>query len=260
MKKTDYHNHTSLCRHARGMPWDYVKRAVELGYEEIGISDHGPLLDDFFIRMTMKEYEEVYLPALEKALAEFKDQIKIYRGLEIEYLPNQVRHYEKLLEDLDYLILGQHFLISHGKLIDVYGSLDEDHLDAYGESVDQALESGYFRILAHPDIFLFNNQHWNEKTETVARRIIETAVRTETFLEINANGFRRKKILNQDGEAVLPYPRKEFWNLVREYPGAKILIGEDNHSPEYMGDRAVRHALRFAEELNLKVRERLFDV
>lgn len=81
MKKTDYHNHTSLCRHARGMPWDYVKRAVELGYEEIGISDHGPLLDDFFIRMTMKEYEEVYLPSLEKALAEFKDQIKIYRGL-----------------------------------------------------------------------------------------------------------------------------------------------------------------------------------
>ena len=228
MKKTDYHNHTSLCRHARGMPWDYVKRAVELGYEEIGISDHGPLLDDFFIRMTMKEYEEVYLPALEKALAEFKDQIKIYRGLEIESLPNQVRHYEKLLEDLDYLILGQHFLISHGKLIDVYGSLDEDHLDAYGKVSTRpwkAVISGFLPIR----LFLLNNQHWNE-TETVPGASSDRG-QNRNLPRNQCQWFQ--KILNQDGEAVLPIPEK----ILESSPGisgAKIPIAKTT-IPEYMG-------------------------
>jgi histidinol-phosphatase (PHP family) len=161
---------------------------------------------------------------------------------------------------MDYLILGQHFVIRNGKMIDVFRGLEEASLDTYTDAVVEGMETGYFRILAHPDVFLFNNPRWNEKAERVSRRIIETASRTGVFLEINANGFRRRKILNQDGAEVHPYPRKEFWNLVKEYQNVKILIGEDNHSPDYIGDRAAIKAREFAAELNLQVRERLFDV
>ncbi|HEY8395905.1 MAG TPA: PHP domain-containing protein, partial [Bacilli bacterium] len=61
MAKTNYHNHTYLCRHAKGMPLDYIKKAVELGYEEIGISDHGPLFGHPHIRMSMDEFYDIYL-------------------------------------------------------------------------------------------------------------------------------------------------------------------------------------------------------
>lgn len=260
MVKTNYHNHTWLCRHAKGMPEDYVKRAAELGYAEIGISDHGPLWDDSFIRMTEEEYRDIYLPAVELTKKRFSDKIKVFSGLEIEYVPGEEKHYEKLRKDLDYLILGQHFVIRNGKMIDVFRGLEEASLDTYTDAVIEGMETGYFRILAHPDVFLFNNPRWNEKAERVSRRIIETASRTGVFLEINANGFRRRKILNQDGAEVHPYPRKEFWNLVKEYQNVKILIGEDNHSPDYIGDRAAIKAREFAAELNLQVRERLFDV
>ena len=54
MIKTNYHTHTKLCNHAEGMPIDYVARAVELGYREIGISDHGPLLKEWHYRMTIE--------------------------------------------------------------------------------------------------------------------------------------------------------------------------------------------------------------
>src|SRR5205823_5700770 len=44
----DLHMHTPLCRHATGEPVDYAKRAVELGFKEIGFSDHSPMRRDDF--------------------------------------------------------------------------------------------------------------------------------------------------------------------------------------------------------------------
>ena len=40
--QTNYHTHTYLCRHATGTIDDYINRAIELGYTDIGISDHCP--------------------------------------------------------------------------------------------------------------------------------------------------------------------------------------------------------------------------
>ena len=44
----DYHMHTPLCRHARGEPVDYARRALEVGLTEIGFSDHSPMPRDDF--------------------------------------------------------------------------------------------------------------------------------------------------------------------------------------------------------------------
>src|SRR5438552_1865894 len=38
----DLHMHTPLCRHATGEPVEYARRALELGFTEIGFSDHSP--------------------------------------------------------------------------------------------------------------------------------------------------------------------------------------------------------------------------
>ena len=39
----DYHVHTYRCGHAGGETRDFVRRAVELGLSEIGLTDHIPL-------------------------------------------------------------------------------------------------------------------------------------------------------------------------------------------------------------------------
>ena len=44
----DLHMHTPLCRHATGEPVDYARHAVELGFTEIGFSDHSPMRQDDF--------------------------------------------------------------------------------------------------------------------------------------------------------------------------------------------------------------------
>ena len=259
MNKTNYHTHIKLCNHAEGMPIDYIKKAVDLNYEEIGIGDHGPLYEGWIHRMNLNQFYNIYLPSIDEAVAIYKNQIKIYKGLELEYLKGYEKHYEMLLKDLDYLILGQHVIDNNNRLYDIYREMNEENVVLYKDQVIEAMSTGYFNILAHPDLFLFNYQTWNELTEQVSHEIIEASIKYNIFLEVNANGIRRKPIINQDGIQVYIYPRIEFWQLVKEYPKAKVIIGEDNHKIKFTGDENVKKAYEFAYNLNLNVHHYLFE-
>ncbi|HOA64173.1 MAG TPA: PHP domain-containing protein, partial [Bacilli bacterium] len=86
MITSNYHTHTYLCRHAQGKPEDYIKRAIEVGYKEIGISDHGPIFSNSLKRMSLDEFHQIYLKELNEAIEKYQYQITIYKGLEVEYL------------------------------------------------------------------------------------------------------------------------------------------------------------------------------
>ena len=45
MLKANYHTHLVYCGHAEGHAEDYIKKAIELGFDELGISDHAPVLE-----------------------------------------------------------------------------------------------------------------------------------------------------------------------------------------------------------------------
>ena len=61
MMKNNYHTHHYLCGHAIGNVEDYVLVAIKEGFNEIGISDHGPINATAFPRMTKDEFYNVYL-------------------------------------------------------------------------------------------------------------------------------------------------------------------------------------------------------
>ena len=103
--KTNYHTHTSRCRHAQGTERDYVQAAVKAGMNILGFSDHAPFPDrDFGLRMEYSELDD-YLNAIDSLTKEFSTDIILLKSLEIEYLPEYSSYYEKLLTDkhLDYL-------------------------------------------------------------------------------------------------------------------------------------------------------------
>ena len=67
--RCDYHLHTPLCHHATGWPIDFARRAVELGFSEIGFSDHSPMSEQFDDwRMALADLPR-YLEAVEEARA-----------------------------------------------------------------------------------------------------------------------------------------------------------------------------------------------
>ena len=62
--------HTYLCKHANGTPSDYVSEAIKKGYQEIAITDHGPLIQEIISnfytrRMDFNDYNNKYLNYLD---------------------------------------------------------------------------------------------------------------------------------------------------------------------------------------------------
>jgi len=257
--KTNYHTHMYLCRHAKGTVEDYVKEAIKLGFKALGMSDHAPWseLKDRSVRMKLSDYP-IYLKQLDDAIKKYSDQITIYKGLEIEYFNHKDKQYEDLLEKLDYLILGQHYIEMNDKLISVFKIFSIEELTVYKNTVIKAINSGYFKFIAHPDIFLFSRKELSPEILSLAEEIILAAKEKNIPLEINANGIRKGKIMI-GGEERYKYPRQEFWQLVKKH-NARCIISSDAHKPNLLYDEAVEETYNFSKHLSLPVEEELsFD-
>lgn len=259
--KTNYHTHTYLCRHAIGTPSDYVKRAIELGYDEIAITDHGPLIPEivsnfYTRRMDFNDYQNSYLSDLQEAKAKYQDQIKIITGLEIEYFDLMEENYKAFLKDLDILILGQHYIYHEGKYKSIYATLTDDEIKTYGEMVTRALETGLFKIIAHPEIFSFKRK-WNSVCTEVAKKIIASAKQNNVYIELNVNGIRNaleknKQWVTPSGDTNYDYPRIEFFELVKE-ANVPVIINDDAHDPMQLNDEHTHSAIKMAERIGLTV-------
>jgi len=256
--KTNYHTHTYLCRHANGNPSDYVKKAIELGFEAIGISDHAPFseLADRSIRMRPDEYP-LYLKELKESIDRYKDSIRIYKGLEIEYLPNKLEYYKQVLcNDLDYLALGQHYVPdpkSPDGLKSIYDLDNIDQIRSYTYTLTEAMDTGLFKFICHPDIMLFHVKDFDEDIVMESKKIIAKAIETKTPLEINANGIRMGLRKTKEGLRYR-YPRLEFWKLVSEMKPI-VIVSADAHDPSLLYDEAMNEAYEFARQLGIEVEE-----
>jgi len=246
-----------LCRHAIGTVEDYVKSAIANGLTVLGMSDHGPFeeLKDRSIRMRPNEFP-IYLSECDEAIRKYSDRIKIYKGLEIEYFQGHEAHYAKLLSQLDYLALGQHYIpstIGLNGLKSVYTLSKPEDLLIYASTLEQAIASGHFKFVCHPDLMLFGYGAFDEYAKQCSIRIIEAAVKYDVPLEINANGIRRGMFRSPEGIRYI-YPRQEFWELVKAYQG-KVIISSDAHDPSQIFDKAIPEAYEFAARLGIEVAE-----
>lgn len=254
--RTNYHTHMYLCRHAIGTIEDYVQEAIRLGFDEIGISDHAPW-EELVLRserMYVEDYP-VYLKELEEVIKKYSNQIKIYKGLEIEYFKGKDSFYKKYLSELDYLTLGQHYIEMNGSLISVYKIKSIEELTVYKDTLVKAINSGYFKFVSHPDLFLFGQRELSEPILKLCEEIIIAAKEKNVPLEINANGIRKGRI-NVNGKTLYRYPREEFFELVKKHD-AKCIISSDAHKPEFLYDEAIINAVKFSRRLSLRVEEEL---
>lgn len=258
MTKANYHTHTYLCGHAEGLPLDYVKRAIELKLEHIGISDHGFLNEKWTGRMNIDSYENIYLRNIDEAIEKYGDAIKIFKGLELEYLDGYDDLYKRYVKELDYLILGQHIVKVNGKDQDLYKPMNDEAIIAYRDAVIKGMRTGYFKILAHPDLYMLSYLKWNDLTEKIAKDIIECAIECDVYLEINGNGTRRAATFNEKLELTWMYPRLEFWEMVSTYKNVKVIVGDDAHYIKHLHDLAVENAILLAQKLKIKLYDKIF--
>lgn len=270
MIKNNYHTHMKYCHHATGDVLDYVLAAIKYGYNELGMSDHAPIPLN---SMTKEEWQHnycgenmtldtfnIYLDDIKKCQEEYKN-IKIYKALESEYLTGFEDHYKYLRSKLDYMILGIHFYKLNGRIIDSYNDINYDTILGYLDNAILAMESGLFKYLAHPDLFMFNykdksgNNTFDERCEYVTRKIIECAIKNDIYLELNANGLKFSKGIEDRNN--WKYPNIHFWNIAKEYKDLKVIIGVDCHNPELLNSDWIRMVEDFSKDLGIKVLDKL---
>ncbi|MEC9484276.1 MAG: histidinol-phosphatase [Candidatus Izemoplasma sp.] len=241
--KYNYHTHHKYCKHATGTTKDYVKKALKHGFTLLGMSDHAPM--DWMHdprRMTTDQYYR-YLAEIEQNQAIYKDKITILKGLEIEYFPIDHTIYESFKEDLDFIILGQHY-IYYGDDVSTrqsaFALTTKQEIKQYGNIVVKAIKTGFFDIIAHPDVYLHGYKEFDDTAKAVAYQIAEAAKTHRVALEYNANGYRKKQIKTSEGQKK-PYPRLEFFKIVKEI-GAPTILSSDCHAPKLLYDTYMQKA------------------
>jgi len=250
----NYHSHTYLCGHAGGSPIDYVKEAIKHNFKTIGISEHAPMaiLPNNNSRLYIEDYP-TYLKLLDEAKAlAIKNDITFYKGLEIEYFP-ELDVYDKYLKDLDYFVLGQHYIYVDGRLKSSFQLNTYEEVIIYRDTLLQAMKSGYFNLVAHPDLCFFNIEKPTKAMYEALRPIAKLAKELDIPLELNANGIRRAKNENTN---YYKYPRETFFKIVAE-EGAKVIVSSDAHSVDALNDWAIAESYEFAKKLNLKMINKL---
>ena len=224
--KDAFHVHTYRCGHASNeTEEDYIKKAINIGATTITFTDHAPFPGDpFFDRMKFNELNE-YVNLLHKLREEYKKEIRVRVGLEIEYLPTYIDYYKSLKKSnmFDVLMIGQHFYAIESKKYSFLLSekeLSESEFIECGKSIVEGIETGLFDVVAHPDRIFRRRNRWDEDMKQVALQIIEAAEKHHVLLEQNESSKRH------DNQYWI-----EFWELV---PQKLIIQGVDAHATSMM--------------------------
>jgi histidinol-phosphatase (PHP family) len=256
----DYHLHTPLCRHARGEPVDYARRALEIGLTEIGFSDHSPMRRDDFDDWRMHDDQlDEYVEKVRRAQKDFP-QLTIRLALEVDFLPG----HEDWIRDLaarhpwDYFIGSVHY-VSDDWAIDNPHKLSEwKNRDAfevwkiYFERLTLAAESGLFEIIGHADLPKKFGHRPARDCTPLYEKFLDAAKRRHCAIELNTAGLRK------DCKEI--YPSREILQLAFQ-KGVPITFGSDAHAPEEVGMNSadaleLARSVGYQESLLLNRRER----
>lgn len=234
--RVDLHNHTTLCNHATGTIEEYVQRAIEIGIDVFGFSDHAPMPFDPKYRMDISQkefYENEILNIKEK----YKNDIEILLAYEVDFMQNSSYMLDEVLNSkVDYLIGSIHFIEEKNKNLwgfdnpEFIGKYKEKNIDDiwldYFEALEQLAKSKLFDIVGHFDLIKVFKYLPNKDIRSLALASLKAIKKANMTLEINAAGLR--KPIEE------PYPSKGLLELAFELD-IPITFSSDAHDPSQIG-------------------------
>ena len=240
----NFHTHTNRCgQNASNPDGDYVEEAIKKSMDSFGFTEYIPSTkydyDESDERMSLEDLDD-YISSI-KQLNRENDEVKVFSGFEAEYSEALKMHLVNLRKKVDYMILGQHKVVLEGEEINPYNNPDYPIL--YAKSVLDALDSGIFDMVAHPDYFMryrdtmedYKNYHrFMRNAEKAADLIGRKCEELRIPLEINLDAIaRRLQTPYKDGEHEYTHP--VFYNELLKYD-VRFIYGADAHSPKSIRD------------------------
>ncbi len=261
MNISNFHTHTYLCKHAIGTAEEYILQAAKSGCSELGISDHCPYPPEMFdnwdgcrmIPENVSEYRESVFSGAQKV------PFKVHLGFECEYDREYKSWYSDVLKGefgAEYLVLGPHWVKDGKKHIYIKEiNHSKELLFKYAEQTIEAIQSGLYAFVAHPDLFMSAWIEWDEEAKSVLKDILNAAIDAKLPVEVNGLGIYRGIMPTSRGDRY-GYPYLEFWQVVAS-SGAKVICNSDAHEPSHVIENA-KVARKFASELGMTPIETIF--
>lgn len=249
MQDFNIHAHTTRCGHAVGDDRDHIESAIESGFKVLGFSEHMGFedWDDEGERVNFKDmlsYEEAI-----RSYSEEYQEIEIYLGYEGEYFPDIRDYYFEVRDRVDYLILGQHSLARDE--VYFHNQASDKEVRLLAERVEEALETGLFTYLCHPDYFMQARDTYSKDCDLAFKEMAQSCKKHGVPMELNLNGYlRRRSVI--DGVDQVTYPFKKAWETIADV-GPMVIVGYDSHAPEHLSFRGAEdQLLKEYEDFNFK--------
>ena len=244
MAYTNYHSHCYYCD-GKEAPEVYLQQAIRLGMPAYGISSHAPL--PYQLPWLMKEADQnSYVQELQQLKEKYADRIEVYRGLEVDFIPNvagpsRVKNQFSLdytvgsVHFVDYFadghpweIDGRHQVFLRG-LEEIFANDIEAALRRYYTLIQQMVREDPPDIVGHLDKIkiqseegqLFDEQAEWYQTEVI--KTLDTIAEAGLIMEVNTRGMY-KQLTNE------PYPSYWILELMRQR-NIPIMLNSDSHHP-----------------------------
>ena len=192
--RVDLHNHTTRCNHATGTMDEYIERAIKLGIDIYGFSEHAPMDFDPEYRLPFEEVE-AYFADVNQAKEKYKNEIQILLGYEIDWLRGHMS--DRVLDaNVDYLIGSVHFLDKWGfdnpEFLKGWKEKDVDEIwEAYFEATEAMAKSGKFDIVGHFDLIKVFKFMPKGDVRMLAKKALLAIKKSNMVMEINTSGLRK---------------------------------------------------------------------
>ena len=230
----DYHTHT-IHSHGKGTVLENVKRAGEIGLEEIAISDHGP---SHLMGIGINNLE-----VLDQIRGEINAAVQVYPHVNVKLgieanvtsINGDIDITPEYLDKLDIVQIGLHFMVKPEQLLDGLNRTALHLLRGLApgikrksrllntEAIINAVYRHKFDIVTHP------GHGFNIDTRELAKAC---AIRNTAF-EINTSHKHMTVELIE----------------IAASEGVKFVIGSDAHHPSRIGD--FEHGIALAKEAGL---------
>lgn len=262
------HTHTHFCD-GKEEPEAYIKKAIELGFHTLGFSGHAPVPfeNKFAIR---EEKLQDYFDEINRLITKYKDQIKILRSLEIDFIPGITRDFAEFKNEgeLHYTIGGIHLIRNKERddqglwfidgpyqetyddgLIKLYKGNARKGVEAYFAQMHEMIATQKPDIIAHFDkIKMHNkNRYFSEEEnwykDLVWKLLSFISKETNCIIEVNTRGLYKKR-----SDTFFPGP--EILEQIHHL-NIPITISTDAHQPEEL-DGYYKEALDLVTEIGFK--------
>ena len=227
--RIDLHNHTSRCNHAEGTMDEYIIRAIELGIDIYGFSEHAPMDFDSYYRLSFDEMND-YRDDVVKLKERYKNEIEILLGYEVDYLKGHID--ERVIDSkVDYLIGSVHFLDKWGfdnpEFIGGWKSRNIDDIwQEYFDAIEAMAQTKYFDIVGHFDLIKVFKFMPTKDIRILAKKALQAIKKSGMVLELNGAGLRKPI-----GEI---YPSKMLLEVAYDM-NIPITFSSDAHAVEQVG-------------------------